>query len=133
MISAVPPIVGIVVLLLAGHVLIPFVLGHRYVGVDIVLLILMFGVLAEAFGGMSDEILKMTGRTYIVICTLVLAVLFQLSACYYLAPHGASAVAFATAIAFAIQYVGQVLWLSLRTPIKILPLQWSGTKGEELL
>jgi O-antigen/teichoic acid export membrane protein len=123
MISAVPPVAGIIALLISGHVLIPLVLGHQYVGVDIVLLILMFGVLAEAFGGMSDEILKMTGRTYVVICTLVLAVLFQLSASYYLAPHGASAVAFATAIAFAIQYVGQVLWLSLRTPIRILPLR----------
>lgn len=121
LLSAVPPLCGIAILLIAGDRLITLVLGDKYLAVNGVLLLLMFGVLAEAFGGMSDEILKMTGRTHVVVSTLGLALLFQIVACYSLAHYGSVVMAVSTAVAFAIQYVGQVLWLSIRTPIKILP------------
>ena len=123
LIAAVPPLAGIVFLALIGEQVIPFFLGRDYANVNAVLIVLMLGVLAEAFGGMSDEILKMTGRTKVVLISLVIAVIAQTLLTVILGKHGASVVAFATVAAFAIEYVGQVIWLSTKTPIEILPLR----------
>ena len=121
-ISAVPPTCGIAILAFAGDTIIPTVLGPDYAAVTGVLIILMAGVLAEAFGGLSDEILKMTGRTRIVLATQLCAMTLQVSICSLFVSGGANAVAVGTAIAFAAQYGLQVAWLSVRTEIHILPL-----------
>lgn len=132
LISLGPPLLGLAILLIAGERIIPIVLGEEYISVAAVLIVLMFGVMAEAFGGMSDEILKMTGRTYVVLITLVCAVTIQLVASCALAPHGATHVAFATFAAFLVQYSLQLIWLSSKTEIKVIPMSmnlWPKVKG----
>lgn len=126
LVSAVPPILGLVGLLWLGHPVVPMILGPEYGPAVLPLTILMGGVLAEAFGGLSDEILKMTGRARIVLWSLVASILCQIGSGIFLAPNGAAFAAWGTVLAFAIQYLWQVLWLTRHTPIAILP--WPARK-----
>ncbi|MCV6628019.1 MAG: hypothetical protein OIF38_18140, partial [Cellvibrionaceae bacterium] len=108
---------------------VPWLLGAEYAPVVPVLGILMFGVLGEAFGGLSDEILKMTGAAKIVLWSLLGAMLCQVAAGLLLASSGPACLAWGTAVAFGLQYVWQTLWLSRRTSIAILPFAVPSRKG----
>ncbi|WP_460273027.1 lipopolysaccharide biosynthesis protein [Celeribacter sp. ULVN23_4] len=119
--SALPPVAGLVFLLTLGSTVVPFLLGAQYEAAVPVLIVLMFGTLGEAFGGLSDEILKMTGRNRIVIFSLSAAILCQLLCGALLFKYGPIYIAVGTVLAFALQYTWQVVWLSRNTQIVILP------------
>lgn len=121
LISAIPPLVGLIFLVAFGSWAVPLVLGEEYAPSVPVLIVLMFGVFGEAFGGLSDEILKMTGRARIVLWSLASAMLCQCIYGLFFAQHGPIYVAVGTALAFMLQYVWQVIWLSRKTQITILP------------
>ncbi|MFC6044355.1 lipopolysaccharide biosynthesis protein [Nocardioides hankookensis] len=121
-VAALPPACGILGLTIAGVPVISAIFGADYVDAVPVLTVLMFGVLAEAFGGVSDEILKMSGRTYVVLLTLGAASAFQILVTPLVARSGVVFVGVVTAGAFAIQYFGQVAWLSRFTAIQIWPI-----------
>lgn len=118
--SASPPILALVFLAIWGPLVVPFVLGSEYTPAVNVLMVLVLGVFAEAYGGLSDEILKMTGHTRIVIISLGSSIVLQIFLTFSLAPQGAFVVAWATVLAFTMQYIWQVFWLTSRTPIKLL-------------
>ncbi|UWS81776.1 lipopolysaccharide biosynthesis protein (plasmid) [Phaeobacter sp. G2] len=121
LISALPPLAGLIFLLLVGPQVVPLILGADYAPAVPVLIILMFGVFGEALGGISDEILKMTGATRIVLWSLFLAMLCQCTLGLLMAEHGAELLAWGTATAFTLQYVWQTVWLSRKTKITIFP------------
>lgn len=123
LISSFPPILGLIFLTLAGSTVIPNILGSEYSPTVPVLIVLMFGVLGEAFGGLSDEILKMTGRTRIVLLSLLGSLSIQFVFGLTLSQYGPVYLAAGTAITFCIQYLSQVIWLSWRTQIAIIPLR----------
>lgn len=120
LVSVVPPVLALAFLFLFGDIAIPMLLGSEYKAAVAVLMVLVFGVFAEAFGGLSDEILKMTGRTRIVLWSLGASLAVQNLLVVLLLEEGAAAVAWATVAAFSIQYVWQVLWLSKYTPIRLI-------------
>lgn len=120
LLSFVPPALALILLFFIGDWIVPLVLGNDYAPVVPILMILIVGVLAEAFGGLSDEILKMTGRTSIVLWSLGTGLVVQIALVALLVDEGALAVAWATVAAFAIQYVWQVFWLSIHTPIRLI-------------
>jgi O-antigen/teichoic acid export membrane protein len=120
-VSAIPPFVGLIFLATLGSWAVPLVFGGDYAACVPVLIILMFGVFWEAFGGLSDEILKMTGRSRIVLWSLFAAMMCQCICGLMFAKYGPLYVAGGTVVAFTIQYAWQVIWLSRKTQIAILP------------
>ena len=97
------------------------ILGESYADAAPVFLILMVGVLAEAYGGLSDEILKMTGAANVVVLTLLVATLAQVIGSTMLISGGARGVAWATVAAFALQYALQVQWLRRYRLLRLWP------------
>ncbi|WRH64339.1 MAG: hypothetical protein RSE12_08415 [Fuscovulum sp.] len=121
--AMVPPVVAIAFLFSVGDTVVPLFLGGGYALAVSVVAVLILGGVAEAFGGLSDEILKMIGKTHIVLWSLGTALLVQVAIASLLIDKAPSAVAWATVAAFFVQYSWQILWLSLRTPIKIVPIK----------
>ena len=83
----------------------------------------MFGVLAEAIGGVSDEILKMTGRGIVVVVSLAASICVEIVGLLLLAQNGAAAAAWVTVTAFALQYLVQLGYLTVRTPLGPWPVR----------
>jgi len=123
--AAVPPLLALGVLLVGGQEAMTYILGEAYSGAGLVLMVLLLGVLGEAYGGVSDEILKMIGQARIVIVTLTISVALQLLGTLALARVGVVAVAGVSALAFATQYLLQVEWLRRRAdmPIWRMPMR----------
>jgi O-antigen/teichoic acid export membrane protein len=115
------PILAIALLSTYGDGAMVEILGRSYISVGSVLMVLMFGVLAEAFGGISDEILKMSRHA--------LAVVIEIGGAVRFARHGPVAVAWVTAAAFTFQYAFQMAWLSKNTQVKPWPLRRSNSEG----
>jgi O-antigen/teichoic acid export membrane protein len=128
-IAAIPPIAGFIFIFAGGGNLIQRVFGASYLASVPILLVLFLGVLAEAFGGLSDEILKMSGKTYIVLLSLVVAALMQVIIGSVAAKFGPIVSAFITVLSFSTQYVWQVIWLSKNTPIKLIPYPAKANKA----
>ncbi|MEH3067209.1 MAG: hypothetical protein PGN15_03825 [Aeromicrobium erythreum] len=120
--SAVGPTIGLFCMLTVGEPLITTVLGQRYSGTSEVLTILLVGVLAECVGGVADEILKMTGLTSIVLMSLALAVGVQCAGGIVFGADGAVSMAWTTVVAFATQYVIQLVYLQWKGPVVVWPL-----------
>jgi O-antigen/teichoic acid export membrane protein len=121
-VSATGALVGLLVLAFAGRPIVKMLLGDAYLDAAGILMVLMVGILAEAFGGLSDEILKMTGHANVVLITLSIAAGTQ-ALMLVLAPTvNTVQAAWTTVLAFALQYVGQVLWLRLHTEVSLWPL-----------
>lgn len=125
--TAIPPLLAVVFLATIGSAVVPAVLGSSYEVAVPVLMALMIGVLGEALGGLSDEILKMTRRGSIVIASQLASSAFQILLCVSLASGSPLNMAIVTGLAFVIQYALQVAWLSLATPIHI----WSFKPGQD--
>jgi len=119
--SGLGALLATIVIALAGSWLVPLVLGTEYASATTVLLILMVAIIAEGFGGLSDEILKMTGRTWVVLATLAVSVLTQSAMLVGVAQFGVVAASWTTVMAFAVQYILQVVWLRAYSPISIWP------------
>lgn len=128
--AAVPPVLAVAVLAIWGNALVPWVLGPEYKASVPVLIALMFGVLAEAFGGLSDEILKMTGHAAVVLTSLAIASGAQLAFGVWFVERGAVALAIITSGAFAVQYLAQVVWLRLNTSISLWPGLFGRRRGD---
>ncbi|WP_087132303.1 lipopolysaccharide biosynthesis protein [Microbacterium esteraromaticum] len=94
-----------------GGWLIPLVFGPAYAGTVAVLCVLLVGIYAEAIGGLSDEILKMTGRAWVVLTTLALSAGLLVLILIVDPGIGPVNAAWATVAAFAVQYVLQISWL----------------------
>lgn len=130
--SAVGASIAFVALLVAGKWIVRVLLGAGYDAATPVLMILMAGILAEAFGGLSDEILKMMGKAWVVLATLFASTLIQTVLLALFARHGVEIAAWTSVIAFAIQYGLQVAWLRLYTPVRIWSSLFSQNRAEEI-
>jgi O-antigen/teichoic acid export membrane protein len=118
-VSCIPIVVGFLFLYQFGEEPLLYLLGENYRPALPVLIVLSAGVMAEAFGGLSDEILKMIGKNKIVLLTQAAAIVIQVLLCLFLSQFGAKIVAFATVWTFTQQYTMQIFWLSTKTDIKI--------------
>ncbi len=117
--AAILPALGIVLLLATGDRLLVSVLGAQYAASQVVLIVLLVGVLGEAAGGISDEILKMTGSASFVLVTVAGCAMLQVIGCLSLGSRGATAVAGVTVLAFCAQYALQLQRIWHRTEITI--------------
>jgi O-antigen/teichoic acid export membrane protein len=121
-ICMIPPILAACVLEISGRSLITTIFGPSYATSALIVEVLMLAVAAEAIGGVSDEILKMSGRTRIVLISMAIGMFIEIVAAVSLRHAGPVAEALAVVLAFGIEYCIQVVWLSRRTPIVIYPL-----------
>lgn len=102
----------LLVVVFAGPAVIPLVFGSGYAQSTTLVIILLVATLGEALGGLSDEILKMMGRTYIVILSLLGAQAVQFLFSFFGSLSADPVVAaWGTVCAFFTLYIVQVLWL----------------------
>lgn len=117
--AAILPALGIVLVSATGDRLLVSVLGAPYAASQVVLIVLLLGVLGEAVGGISDEILKMIGSASFVLVTVAGCAVLQVVGCLSLGSRGATAVAGVTVLAFFVQYALQLQRIWSRTEITI--------------
>jgi len=120
--TAAGALVAIVGYLLLGRPLIVAVFGMAYVAVFWPLLVMLFGTLAEATGGVIDEVLKMTGGATFVLATLCGVVVVELALCWVLAPFGVVWLAAAQTLALALLYAIQLAYGWRRHGVLLLPM-----------
>lgn len=115
---------SIAVVATVGDKVLPAVFGTSYSESVAFVQILLLATVAEAFGGLSDEILKMMGRTYVVIGSIFLALLVQLgSSLTAVNLHSVIIAAYGTVVAFSALYGLQVVWLWRNTNLFRRPIR----------
>lgn len=120
-VAALTTTVGALVYLAVGKWILPLFFGTEYEVVYWPLAILLLGTLAEAAGGIVDEILKLTGSaTYVLslLCTMVAA---EVMLCWILAPSGILALAGAQAMTISVMYALYVAKVYRTTGILLTP------------
>lgn len=113
---------AIVTLWLFGRPILDHLLGDAYVAAWPVLMILLLGALAEAFGGPVDEILKMTGNSRAVFYCLIVTIAFETVFSVGFAQHGVRAIAMAQVAGFTLLYGCQIVLLWRVRSVVVAPL-----------
>jgi O-antigen/teichoic acid export membrane protein len=115
-------LLAILVYLAIGRPLIVGIFGASYAGAFLPLLILLFGTLAEATGGVVDEVLKMTGNASFVLGTLLCVVAGEALFSWAGGRHGLLWLAAAQSLALACLYGTQISFAKWRRGVLLLPM-----------
>jgi O-antigen/teichoic acid export membrane protein len=108
--------------LLVGRWLIEAVFGAQYAAVFPVFAVLLLGAIAEAFGGVVDEVLKMTGAATFVACLLISGLMVEFVLGFYLQSlHGMMGLAWTQTIVLIAIYFFEIGYARSRRGVLIVP------------
>lgn len=99
-VASVLTIAAMLAALAVGPWVIGLVFGAPYRSAGLLLVVLLFGTLGECVGGPADEVLKMTGKSGLVMVTLIVASASEAALVWPAARFGAYAIAAAQSLVF---------------------------------
>ncbi len=113
-------IVALVISLVAGEYLIAWIFGESYRAAALLFSILLIGAIGESFGGPVDEILRMTGRSVLVLKVLIGSAVAELVLILFFHSSGL-AVSIAQSLSIVGMYGIMILYLKKSSGVLIVP------------